>query len=330
MKKLTREEYYNRINEVYKDIFEVDINSIKTTRDKVNIYCKLCNTHSTIVLNTLLINKNKKHCPNCSPINKGNRENKEDKINKLKSKFPNLDFNNFVYKNNNTKSIVICNIHGEFRASYSDLIRKLKYGCPECSKIAISKYNKLTQEEVISRLELLYPNLDFSKFVYKGCQTKSIVICPKHGEFENTYDHMMDITRQVSIDRGTVHGCPKCANSNISSKEKEIVEYIKSIYNGLIIENDRSIILNEYTNKYLELDIYVPEKKLAIEFNGRYYHSDKFINKRTNNVFSTAKKYHDYKTLKCKEKGITLIHIEEDEYINNKEKILDYLKLYLE
>ena len=43
--------------------------------------------------------------------------------------------------------------------------------------------------------------------------------------------------------------------------EKEILNFISSIYAGEIIENDRELI------SPLELDIVIPEFKLAIEFN---------------------------------------------------------------
>ena len=58
-----------------------------------------------------------------------------------------------------------------------------------------------------------------------------------------------------------------------------------------------------------ELDITIPSKNIAIEFNGVYWHSTK--NKKS--------KYHINKFNKCNEKGIQLISIWEDQYINKKE-----------
>ena len=62
--------------------------------------------------------------------------------------------------------------------------------------------------------------------------------------------------------------CPHCARMR-SIVENELVEYVKSIYSGEIKTSDRSLI-----NPY-ELDIYLPEKKIAIEFNGLYWHGEK-------------------------------------------------------
>lgn len=91
---------------------------------------------------------------------------------------------------------------------------------------------------------------------------------------------------------------------NASHKEKEVVEFIKSIYNGIIIENTKKII-----SPY-ELDIYLPDKNLAIEFNGTYFHS-------TN--AGTLKNYHLNKTELCEKNNIRLIHIFEWEWDNKKD-----------
>jgi very-short-patch-repair endonuclease len=73
--------------------------------------------------------------------------------------------------------------------------------------------------------------------------------------------------------------------------------------------NDRTIISPK------ELDFYIPSCSLAIEFNGIYWHSDKF--KDSN--------YHYEKYLACKEKGIQLIQIFEDEWNERKEIIENHI-----
>lgn len=82
-----------------------------------------------------------------------------------------------------------------------------------------------------------------------------------------------------------------------SSIEDIIVQDISNIYNNTIIRNTRRVI------KPLELDIYLPDLNLAIEFNGTYWHS----NSRKD------KDYHLKKSLLCREKNIRLIHIYEFE-----------------
>jgi hypothetical protein len=80
-----------------------------------------------------------------------------------------------------------------------------------------------------------------------------------------------------------------------SIKEKELLEFIKSIYSAKIISSYRD---------GLEIDVYLPELKIGFEFNGLYWHSDKFKDKN----------YHLYKTNYFKDKGIKIIHIWEDDW----------------
>lgn len=65
------------------------------------------------------------------------------------------------------------------------------------------------------------------------------------------------------------------------------------------------------------MDILIPKLHLAIEFNGDHWHEE-----------GTTKPigYHEMKTKFCKEKGITLIHIWEHDWINDRENILKKLK----
>lgn len=96
--------------------------------------------------------------------------------------------------------------------------------------------------------------------------------------------------------------------------ELDVVNYVTSIYNGTVIRRTRSII------SPLELDIYIPDKHLAIECNGNYWHSS------ANGV---AKSYHFNKSEQCQNKGIRLIHIYEWEWIKYPEKIKQLLNIAL-
>lgn len=90
------------------------------------------------------------------------------------------------------------------------------------------------------------------------------------------------------------------SNSFSSSMERELAEFIKENCDSDVILGDRKAI-----NPY-ELDIYIPDKKLAIEFNGNYWHSE--LNK---DMY-----YHQTKTVECAKKGIQLIHVFEYEWDN--------------
>lgn len=107
--------------------------------------------------------------------------------------------------------------------------------------------------------------------------------------------------------------CPTCLKKTVSAKEKQVLEYVQSIYSGPVIENDRRQIAP------YELDIYLPERSLAIEFDGTYWHSSEW-KERT---------YHLDKTLACQTKGIRLIHVFEWEWDRNEALIKSLLKTAL-
>lgn len=100
--------------------------------------------------------------------------------------------------------------------------------------------------------------------------------------------------------------------SGMSHKEKDIVDFIKTFYSGEILENSRSIIYPK------ELDIYLPELKLAIEFNGNYWHSVEN---------GCDKSFHLMKSLLCKNKNVRLIHIYEFENLEEQKQLLKNLIL---
>lgn len=106
--------------------------------------------------------------------------------------------------------------------------------------------------------------------------------------------------------------CPHCLPilSGTSNAENELVEFVKSL--GVdVVENDRTLIAPK------EIDILIPSKKLAIEYDGLFWHS----------TFKTIDpKLHLNKTLRCKEKGYQLIHIFEDEWLYKGDIVKSRLK----
>lgn len=103
--------------------------------------------------------------------------------------------------------------------------------------------------------------------------------------------------------------CPKCDHSQSSLMEKDILQFVKNL--GFeCIANERKILDGK------ELDIYVPQKKLAIEFDGTYWHNSTLKDKR----------YHQNKTLECQKKGIRLIHIFEWEWETKRAKMENLIR----
>ena len=107
--------------------------------------------------------------------------------------------------------------------------------------------------------------------------------------------------------------CPNCYPKYKSIAETDILNFIESL-NLEIISNSRDI------TKPYELDIYIPSLRIAIEYNGLYWHSEKV---------RKDKNYHLNKLEMCNEKGINLIQIFEDEWASKQDIVKNRLKQIL-
>ena len=115
--------------------------------------------------------------------------------------------------------------------------------------------------------------------------------------------------------------CPECNKSSqfVSKKEKEIANYIRSFYKGEVRENYRQLFAG--TNK--EVDIWLPELDLAIEYDGTFWHS---YNRFTDISFSEFSKAAEWKRLECEKMGVRLITINECDYLDRPEVFQAFLK----
>lgn len=104
----------------------------------------------------------------------------------------------------------------------------------------------------------------------------------------------------------------------ISREEESLVKFIESIYTKEIKQSNRSILNGK------ELDIYLPEDNLAIEYNGLYSHSYKPSESRECLVKDSG--YHISKTKQCEEKGIQLLQFYSDEWLYKQEIVKSIIK----
>lgn len=138
-----------------------------------------------------------------------------------------------------------------------------------------------------------------------------LIKCPICGEYDKHSFHNIFRINSNDIKPNSHNLCHKCyANISQSSPELEIKDIINTMYNGRCIENSRSII------PPLELDLYYPEKNIAIEFNGNYWHDESH----------KPKDYHFNKFKLCKDKNIRLVSIYESDWFNKRDNIINLLK----
>lgn len=105
---------------------------------------------------------------------------------KLVNDNENLDFSKTEFKTLQEKITVKCNEHGYFKTQATKMIDGC--GCPKC----YNKYkkplvkNKGIENFIKEATERFDGKFDYSKVVYRNTMTKVTIICPTHGDFEQT------------------------------------------------------------------------------------------------------------------------------------------------
>lgn len=120
-------------------------------------------------------------------------------------------------------------------------------------------------------------------------------------------------TGYMRLFRYGINWCTVCnpAETSRSGEENSLYEYIVSLVGT---DHARKSVRDFIPNT--ELDIYLPDRKLAIEFDGLYWHDER---KKPNT-------YHIDKTDLCEKNGIHLIHVFEDEWQYKKDIVKSRIK----
>ena len=224
-----------------------------------------------------------------------------------------LDYSEVNYQGMHTKVKIISHElrpdgteYGEF---WQEPVVHLK-GCthPDISRREQSEKQRYTTASFIEKAKKVHRDkkYNYGKVNYVSSQTKVTVICEecndkgiKHGEFRICPDALLQ-----------GKGCPKCGKQT-SEGEDDIVNFIRERSDLVILRRERGILNGK------ELDIYLPQKCIAFEYNGLRWHSEQFGKDRF---------YHIAKTEECTSKGVKLFHIFEDEYLYHKKALLTKIK----
>lgn len=171
-------------------------------------------------------------------------------------------------------------------------------GCSVCAgKQAVVGFNdalSVAPAHLIKEYDESKNDLLLSDYV-RGSEKKVWWKCDKGHEWEAMIRNRLHLG----------HNCPQCS-TNVSKAEKELADHL-TIHLPDVQTSVRNVIDN------FELDMYIPSKKIAVEYNGVHWHSD--ANKKM------TPKYHHDKWKACKDKGIQLIQIWEDDWNRNPEQI---------
>lgn len=169
-----------------------------------------------------------------------------------------------------------------------------------------------SSDEINTLLSLIHPSM-VDKFLNGDIRVSDDILikCSVCGEYmSRTLNNVWRFSEGKFRSR-SLPICEDCLSHQFSSSyENDIVNIVSEFYTGECIRNSRKIV------PPLELDMYYPEKKIAIEFNGDYFHN---INCKSND-------YHFKKFKICYDHRIILVSIFEYYWNSSKDSIILYLK----
>jgi len=210
-----------------------------------------------------------------------------DRKEKFRNSYLKNDFEKIILKRENTNLIK----YGNKIANRNSIIKEKSRSryLLEQAKNKIKYINEWN-------LEALTQN--FEKENYNYIETFKCKLCDKIFEdtIFNLYQRMYKCTCQKPL-TGSIH-------------ENQIKDFLIQQF------PDEIFIFNEKIDKF-EIDIFIPSKNIAIEYNGLYWHSEQILRNPTT--------YHLNKKNICNKKGIQLIQIFEDEWIEKMDIVKDRL-----
>ena len=278
-----------------------------------------CQTHGEFTATFNSAKDYKYGCKLCAnELKTNNRLTEQQALDRLLEKYPEYEFT-FPngYATNESKVEYKCPIHGVGLGKYSYIVSGNTNPCKLCNlnDVAIKRRKNFSDFKTASS-EIHQNKFEYLEESYQGTNSDVVVVCPSHGQFTvNAYSHMTGtgcakcyhesqklLVTPPSEYFAKAGGCPKCSGA-VSLGESELLEYVRS----LGVQADGNV---KYNGRK-EMDIFLPEYSLAIEYDGLPWHSTQYRTKAEQ--ISKAKE--------LKELGIGLIRVFQDEWELRQEQI---------
>lgn len=200
-----------------------------------------------------------------------------------------FDYSRVQYVSAKTPVEILCPLHGSFWQSPTNHLSGK--GCPKCKNAATSlRSRKPTAKFVAEAVSVWGDRFDYSLVKYTDSHNPVEIMCPEHGVFHQAPGNHL---------AGKV-GCTKC-NHMKSAPEQAIASFLSQF--TTVEQRNRTLIAPK------EVDIYLPEHALAIEFCGMYWHSHSDRDDERKNKMKHAEKHR-----LCAKQGVRLITLYETEW----------------
>ncbi len=256
--RMSFDEFFEKAEKIHGDLYDYSEVRIINARTKVNIICKKCDKIFQQTPGAHLVGKGCSKCGTLTMIKKQS-SNTEEFIKKAKKIHGDLyDYSDSIYTSFKKELIIKCKLHGKFNQT-PDIHLSNKSGCRKCGEGRSADSKRMSFDQFKKKaIEAHSDRYNYDKVIYKNADTKVKIICHLHGQFEQTPDK--------HINRGD--GCPNCKYTPQSKEAVKIIFELKSIFEKM---EPREFLLDLGRRKW-NIDMYIPELKLCIEYDGSYYH----------------------------------------------------------
>lgn len=281
---MTTNDFIQRAKSVHGNKYDYSVSNYINAKQKIEILCPTHGKFSQYAGNHF----KGCGCPKCGVVSKSTPNMDTDEfIQQASVKHSNkYNYSKVVYTGYNNKITIICPTHGEFTQRANNHLAGI--GCKKCGT-----------EKTRTKLLKTYNVPAFSKLIRTDSSPLTVNLREYFcscGKTIITSGYMVSVGRSMSC------GC-RLPGRAPGSPVKEVEEYVDSL--GVSFSVDDRSVISPY-----ELDIWIPDYNLAIEFNGGYYHS------LTGQESFDAKFRHRDKFYRCKNQGILLLQIDEHEWKN--------------
>jgi hypothetical protein len=192
------------------------------------------------------------------------------------------DYPDQTILNSRTKARILCPVHGAFEQMvYKHLAGN---GCAKCGYEANGAKSQIGVSEFLRRAKEVHGDTYEYVSNYYGMHKNVRIRCPLHGEFSQTPSNHIGGA-----------GCPSCVG-RISKGETELGDFVESL--GFTVSRNDTSVMGKY-----EIDIYVPDKRIGIEYNGLWFHREQLVGNKTRTKWE-----------QCDLRGVTLVQVFEDEW----------------
>lgn len=214
-KRKTTEEFILEAKAIHGDKYDYSLVEYIGNRTKVKIFCLGCNSIFEQIPSNHLYGKGCSYCSSLSmDIHSFIKE-----ANIIHNNY--YDYSKVKYINKRTEVSIICPEHGEFIQKPEN---HLKYRCKKCYHDSL----RVDKKELINVLNIIHNfKYDYSKLVFNTIRDIGIIICPEHGEFNQS----------VSAHQSG-SGCKDCMKVNFSSTTEEFIEKAKKIHGDRYLYNN--------------------------------------------------------------------------------------------